>query len=174
MTEARPRVLVIGYGNPGRLDDGLGPACAAALEAKDIPGVTVDSCYQLDPEVAESVSRHDAVVFVDAAVAGPEPFLLSEVTPADSLPFSSHGLGPGEVVGLARQLFGSRAPGYTLAIRGYDFDEFGESLSEPARQNLDRALAFLEGLLLEGDLRSLAERCTLTPPGGELAPSVGN
>jgi hydrogenase maturation protease len=30
-----PRVLVIGYGNPGRQDDGLGPAAAAEIEKLD-------------------------------------------------------------------------------------------------------------------------------------------
>jgi hydrogenase maturation protease len=29
---ARRRVLVLGYGNPGRQDDGLGPAAVAEIE----------------------------------------------------------------------------------------------------------------------------------------------
>jgi DNA-binding response OmpR family regulator len=44
------RVLVIGYGNPGRLDDGLGPALAETLQRLDLPGVTVDADYQLTAE----------------------------------------------------------------------------------------------------------------------------
>jgi hydrogenase maturation protease len=174
MNVAPPRVLVIGYGNPGRLDDGLGPACAAALETSGLEGVTIDTCYQLDPELAEAVSRHDLAIFVDAAVSGPEPFALEAVTPGDTLPFSSHGLGPEAVMGLARQLFGAEAPGYTLAIRGYAFDEFGEHLSEAAEQNLREALAFLQALLREGDPRSATERCRLTRLRGAPASSVRN
>lgn len=169
MTLGPPRVLVIGYGNPGRLDDGLGPACAAALEDCGLSHVTVESSYQLDPELAEAVSRHDLALFVDAAVSGPEPFELQAVAPGEGLPFSSHGLGPGEVMGLARRLFGSQAPGYTVAIRGYEFDDFGERLSVQAAENLRQTVTFLQALLREGDLRSLAERCTLPRPGGEVA-----
>ena len=39
--------LVIGFGNPGRLDDGLGPALAARFEAKGLDDVVVDADYQL-------------------------------------------------------------------------------------------------------------------------------
>ncbi|MCU0727503.1 MAG: hydrogenase maturation protease, partial [Planctomycetes bacterium] len=68
------RVLLIGFGNPGRRDDGLGPAVAQAVEGWGIPGVTVESDYQLHVEDAAAVSEHDAVIFADAAAAGPEPF----------------------------------------------------------------------------------------------------
>ena len=37
------RVLVIGYGNPGRWDDGLGPALAAELGGLGLPNVTTSS-----------------------------------------------------------------------------------------------------------------------------------
>ena len=47
MSEPTRRILVIGYGNPGRRDDGLGPALAARLEALALPGVTVESDFQL-------------------------------------------------------------------------------------------------------------------------------
>ncbi len=149
------RVLVIGHGNPGRRDDGLGPALAAALEAKSLPHVTVDSAYLLEPEAAELVSRHDVAVFVDAAVTGAEPFSLEAVTPAETLTFSSHGYGASEIMALSAQLFGSAARGYVLAVRGYRFDEFGEELSGGARENLERAEQYLEQLIQSGSLRSL-------------------
>ena len=37
------KILVIGYGNPGRLDDGLGPAFAERIQAMELPSVTVES-----------------------------------------------------------------------------------------------------------------------------------
>ncbi|VGO14536.1 hypothetical protein PDESU_03099 [Pontiella desulfatans] len=60
--------LVIGYGNPGRLDDGLGPAFAERIQGLGLSGVTVESNYQLNIEDAELVSRYDTVVFADASV----------------------------------------------------------------------------------------------------------
>jgi hypothetical protein len=70
------RVLVIGYGNPGRADDGLGPALATALEALRIPGLTVESDYQLSIEHAAMAAEHDIVVFADADPLADGPFSL--------------------------------------------------------------------------------------------------
>jgi hydrogenase maturation protease len=158
------RVLVIGHGNPGRQDDGLGPALAFALEAKSLPHVTVEATYLLEPEDAELVSHHDVAVFVDAAVTGPEPFSVQAVRPAETLTFSSHGLGPAEIMGLAHQVFGSAARGYVLGVRGYQFDGFGEALSERARANLEQAQCHLEDLIQGGAFSSLAELHNLSAP----------
>jgi hydrogenase maturation protease len=154
------RVLAIGYGNPGRLDDGLGPAMADALEALSLPGVEVLADYQLTVEDAAAVAGHDAVVFVDAAVTGPEPFSFRRVTAEErpTVGFTSHSLDPATLLGLARQLFSAHAEGYVLAIRGYEFDEFGERLSARARHNLDAALAFLVPPLREGRLPDATAR----------------
>jgi len=70
-------VLVIGYGNPGRLDDGLGPAFADAIAGEPLSGVTVDSNYELTVEDSDAVSRHKVTIFVDASVNGREPFFFS-------------------------------------------------------------------------------------------------
>ena len=158
------RFLVIGFGNPGRLDDGLGPALAARVEAAELPGVTVDAGYQLQVEDAEAVSRHDVVVFADAAVAGAEPFSLAEVTPSSAVSFSSHSVGPDEVLGLARDLFQAAPRAFVLGIRGYDFDEFGERLSPAAARNLAAAEAFLLPILTHCDLAALAERARAAAP----------
>jgi hydrogenase maturation protease len=138
------RVLLIGYGNPGRLDDGLGPALAAAIERRGIGGVTVDADYQLTVEDAAAIAEHDVVVFADAAVAGPEPFSFRRIEPKPPMSFSSHSVEPEAVVALAHDLFGVRTKAYVLAIRGYVFNEFGEALSERARANLAAALRFIE------------------------------
>lgn len=148
------RVLVLGYGNPGRLDDGLGVACADRLEVLDLSGVTVEADYQLTVENAEAIARHDAVVFVDACVAGTEPFSFESVVPDDEVvvSYTSHYLEPGSVMALARDLFDADAPAYALAIRGYDFNEFGQALSDRAASNLDAAMRFLTRTLRDGNL----------------------
>lgn len=149
------KFLVLGYGNPGRLDDGLGPALAAALEALAGENITIDSDYQLQVEYAEEVSRHDVVVFADASLAGREPYYVEEVVPVSGVSFSSHSLGPAEVLGLARDLFKAPCRGFVLGVRGYEFDEFGERLSSQARANLERAKDFLETVLKEGNVERL-------------------
>ncbi len=149
---------MIGYGNPGRLDDGLGPAFVAALDALDLPGVTTDSDYQLTVEDAAPVAEHDVVVFVDAACVGPEPFGFSKLAPGDSSSFSTHSVRADGVLALAEELFGARTAGYLLGIRGYEFNEFGERLSGGARANLAAALAFFEPVLRERNFERSASR----------------
>lgn len=145
------KVLLIGYGNPGRLDDGLGPALAERFETKELIGVTVDADYQLLVEDAAAVAEHDVVIFADAAVTGREPFSFRRIEPAEGgVGFSSHSLEPPAVVALARDMFGSKARAFALGIRGYAFNEFGERLSERARDNLEAAAAFLEGVIGNG------------------------
>ena len=142
------RVLVLCYGNPGRLDDGLGPALGAELEQADLPeNVTVDIDYQLTVEDAAEAAAHDVVIFADAAVAGPEPFAFGPLAPGDPESFSTHAVTAEAVLALAGKLFGKIPDGYALAIRGYEFNEFGERLSERASENLERAREFLLQML---------------------------
>ena len=61
MRRTDKRVIVYGYGNPARGDDGLGPAMAAALEDLDIPGITIESNYQLVIEDTVALSEHEAL-----------------------------------------------------------------------------------------------------------------
>jgi hydrogenase maturation protease len=162
----RPTVLVIGYGNPARRDDGLGPALAEAVRELRLPGVDVDADYQLTVEDAAAAAEHDVVVFADAAQAGPEPFSFRRVEPVGGLGFSSHGCEPAGVMALARDLFGARAKGYILGIRGYDFGQFREGLTERAESNLAAARDFLRQVLAAGGFEEAARR-------GEAGPAAG-
>lgn len=141
------KVLLIGFGNPGRLDDGLGPALAEIFEGKSFPGLTIDSNYQLTVEDAAAVAENDIVIFADASVNGPEPFSFQRLSPKASITFSTHSIEPDNVLGLAHELFNSNTIGYVLAIRGYEFNEFGQYLSEKAKNNLKDAVLFLEEAL---------------------------
>ena len=143
------KVLLIGYGNPGRLDDGLGPALADAIEELNLPNVTVDSDYQLTVEDAASVSEHDVVIFADAAVKGEEPFFFKEIQPNSDVSFSTHSIEPEAVLFLAHDLFKANTKAYALGMRGYEFDDFGEKLSDKAQNNLLEAIEFIKTRLLE-------------------------
>ncbi len=141
-------VLVIGYGNPGRMDDGLGPALSARLEACALKGVSVETDYQLVVEHAHEIAQHDHVVFADAAIKGEAPFSFTEITvPDHQPPFNSHSLSPEAGMFFARTMFGATTKGYMLGIRGYEFDGFDERLSERAKENLEAAFSFIVKLL---------------------------
>jgi hydrogenase maturation protease len=140
------RTLVIGIGNPGRGDDGLGPALVELLEAARLDGVALDSNYQLNVEDALACSEHDTVIFVDASETCEAPFAFAELEPAREIVFTTHELSPAAVLALSEELYGKRPLASTLAIRGYVWD-IGEGLSPRAEINLSAALAFLLGRL---------------------------
>lgn len=155
-------ILLIGYGNPGRLDDGLGPAFATAVEALGLPGVAVEADYQLSVEDAAELAGPRVVVFADADATGPEPFSVRRIQPgAVTLSFSSHSVEPGAVLALARQLFGAEPEAWLLGIRGCAFDAFGEQLSEGAKANLDAAVRWFEAAARGGTFQEVR------PDGGD-------
>ncbi len=141
-----PKILVLGYGNPGREDDGLGPAVVEALEALDLSGVTVDADYQLNVEDAAALAEHDIVLFVDASVKGPDPYSYKEIGPASEITFTSHSVSPESVVAMSEDHFGKRPRAYVLAIRGHRF-EFAEGLTPQGQKNLKEALAYIQSLI---------------------------
>jgi hydrogenase maturation protease len=146
MSEKR-KILLIGFGNPARADDGLGPALAEKIELKNISGVTVEADYQLTIEDSAQVAQHDIVIFADASVNCSEPFSFEPLTAKESGSFSSHSVEPAEVMALAESLFDSKAKGFVLGIRGYKFNSFSEGLTDKAKANLQKAVDFVEGLL---------------------------
>jgi len=155
MTDTAGKVLVIGYGNPGRLDDGLGPAFARAIEAESLPGVNVVDDYQLNVEYAADLGEYDVVVFADADTEAIPPFRFERIRPADkTLRFSTHSVSPEAILAMARDMFDAVPRAYVLGIRGYEFNEFDERLSKAATDNLKAAVAFFVGAVRDGAFRS--------------------
>lgn len=144
------KILLIGFGNPAREDDGIGPAVAGEIEKLEIEGLSVDSDYQLTIEDAAFVAEHDSVVFVDASVEGGEPFTFSRLSPKRSDSFSSHSVTPEAVMGLAHDLFNAKTEGYLLGVKGYSFDMFTEKITPRARENKRKAVEFLVSMLRAG------------------------
>jgi hydrogenase maturation protease len=156
------KILIIGYGNPDREDDGVAwhilerlaerlgrpdPAQAAeSLEGAD--GVPDLLCrLQLDPDLAETVADYDRVCFVDAHTgAYAEDVRFEEIAGRfQTSPFTHH-MTPETVLALAATLH-KRAPGgAVVSVRGYQFG-FAHALS-PATAQLaeaatERILAWL-------------------------------
>lgn len=153
MSRPDKKVLVLCYGNPGRLDDGLGAAFGRKLESSGMQGIDIEIDYQLNVEDAMAISEYDSVVFVDASVEGTEPYRFTEVVPEPAVSFTSHSVEPKHLVSLAKEMFGSQADSYALGIRGYEFNEFGERLSPEALQNLDLAVDFFKKAALGRSFR---------------------
>jgi hydrogenase maturation protease len=108
-TEERSRtVLVIGYGNELRADDGVGRAIAERVaEDERALDARVISVRQLTPDLALDVSQASFVVFVDAAAdLPPGEVSVRRVSPDAAAGAFSHHVSAGGLPGLARELYG--------------------------------------------------------------------
>ncbi|SDW23763.1 hydrogenase maturation protease [Thiocapsa roseopersicina] len=144
------RVLVLACGNPSRGDDALGPLLIERLSLDpDLArcGVETLTDFQLQIEHVLDLQGRERVIFVDAAVSGPEPFTFLPVRPSPDASFSTHALAPSALLALFQQVNGQAPPpARLLAIRGYGF-ELGAPLTEHASANLDRAQHLLTRIL---------------------------
>jgi hydrogenase maturation protease len=135
-------VLVIGCGNPARGDDGLAPAFVERLDQLRLPGVETRNQYQLCVEDAMDMSGYGQVVYVDASLVAPPPFDFSPLPDDAVMHLDTHSISPAALTYLARTLFGATAGIFVLAIRGYRFDPFTETISERAQGNLREAITW--------------------------------
>lgn len=144
----RKKILIYGYGNPGRRDDGLGVAMAEMVEEwikiNNLPQIDVDSNYQLNVEDAEKISNYDLVIFVDASQEEYlQDFKMTDIIPNKNMvEFTMHAVSPAYILHLTNDLFKKHPDAKLLSIRGYRW-EFQEGISESAQHNLESAYSFL-------------------------------
>jgi hydrogenase maturation protease len=140
MNASNLKTLIIGIGNDGRGDDGLGWLFADRF----VDGTEADVAhrYQLQIEDAALVSGYDRVVFADASIEDMEQgFSFDKCRPAPSLHFSTHKVDPATILWLAGKLYDRAVEGYVLGIQGYSW-ELHQGLSDRAAHNLEGAFAF--------------------------------
>jgi len=142
-------LLVIGYGNTLRRDDGVGPRVAEAVAALQLPGVRTLVCQQLSPEHAEPISRADTVIFVDAAVDAPQEMQLRALEPGATTQLMAHAADPRTMLALAREVFGHAPAAWWLTIPAVELD-FGEELSPSAQRHCVAAVAQIQALCQSG------------------------
>ena len=109
-------VLVIGYGNTLRGDDGVGPKVAEAIAALNLPGVQTLACPLLTPELADPISQAEKVIFVDAAVDAPKEVQWRRLEPNESSQIMAHAADPRTMLALARDVFGHVPEAWWLTI----------------------------------------------------------
>jgi len=148
-----PRVLIIAYGNPLRSDDAMAWHAAAALEGKfPAEEVEITCLQQLGPELAESASRAECVIFVDAATGPGAPGEI-RINPlsadeTEEIPRFCHALPPAMVMSLAARLYDAHPRAISATIVGKEFDH-GESLSPAVKAALPDFITRIEDLIRE-------------------------
>lgn len=139
-------LLVIGYGNPLREDDGAGWYVAERIAALHGDAVRVIQVHQLTPELSAEVSAAELACFVDARADEPDRGVeITEIEPADA-PTRSHYSSPRGILATARALFGSAPKAYLVSLPAYSFG-YSERLTPRARAAADRAVELLSELI---------------------------
>lgn len=121
-------ILIIGWGNLLRSDDGVGRCAAwqlAATVSQD--DVVVLVRHQLTPELAEPVHQARLVIFIDASCEDPPGKIRSRrLVPESSLPcFLGHHLTPSGLLACAKAIYGNCPPAvlYSVGVRRIAFND---------------------------------------------------
>ena len=139
------KILLLGYGNPDREDDGVAWHILRALTVRmglpapdsyqdDFPeNSQVDFAFhlQLTPEMAEDISGYEDVCFVDAHTGNiPEEVRIIDVeSDFQKSPFTHH-LTAQSLMSICETLYKKKPDSALLSVRGYQF-LFSRTLSEP-------------------------------------------
>lgn len=159
------KILIIGYGNPNREDDGvawhileklathfdmpLSPALAAdEFDPDRYPHLVFE--LQLFPEMAETMTNYDYVCFVDAHTgAYDEEVRVATIDPYfQASPFTHH-LTPESCLVIAQTLYGHAPQGLLVSVRGYHFGyktELSEQTATLADKAMARIIEWVEGM----------------------------
>jgi len=134
------KTLILGIGNCGRADDGLGWAFLDELEMNFPNDFDLEYRYQLQVEDAELASHYNTVFFIDAHKAElKDGFIIETCKPIETHHFSTHELPPETVLYLTNQMYNKFPKAYIIGISGNEY-KLKMGLSELAENNLQKAL----------------------------------
>lgn len=129
------RVLIVGYGNTLRGDDGIGPHVVESLAPAQLPPGTRCLCLpQLDISLVAQLPQADVAIFVDARHDDDAALIRVDWIGPPELPdntHSSHSVGLPFLIGLTEQCYGRSPCCYLIQPKGVEFS-ICETLSEAA------------------------------------------
>jgi hydrogenase maturation protease len=141
-------VLVIGYGNTLRGDDGAG-VIAAEMISQHHPEFECIYLHQLVPELAEQIAECDFVFFIDAQkdITQPNARLIAPSTEADQP--RTHFISPEFLLALSQQLYQHLpAKAYVVGIPASQF-EFSEEFSASTKIGVDESVQIVNKIYSE-------------------------
>lgn len=145
-----PKIIVYGYGNPGRQDDVLGVKLAELVNEwaknENIDFITTDTNYQLNIEDAATINEKKLVIFADASKEEIEDFKFMRLKPDSKVDFTMHHVLPGFILYLCKEIYGCVPETYLLHIKGYEWEFLAEP-TEKAILNLNKAFDFLKSFI---------------------------
>jgi hydrogenase maturation protease len=139
-------LLIIGWGNPLRGDDGFGFVAAERLQERlRETGVEVLALHQLAPELMEPIAQAERVVFIDASADGEPGQLVSrDLLPSTHEEAFTHHASPAGLLAGAQWLYGKAPEAVLYTVRGESF-AFGEGLSRGVRAAVAQVVKAIAG-----------------------------
>lgn len=140
-------ILIIGYGNPLRSDDGVGQQIARQIAAWGLPNIESIAAHQLTPELVEPLATVDVAIFIDAYPATAEQNTqVRSLELAKSGVTSGHWCEPSVLLAMTQALYGYHPQAWWVMVPGVNFG-LGEHLSTVAQQGIEVALQEIEPLI---------------------------
>lgn len=142
-------VLIIGYGNTLRGDDGVGIVAADKLAAV-LSGdeAEIIRVHQMTPDLAVRISEASLVIFLDAREGGSPGTIICEPVHPDADPPNAftHHVSPSGMLAWAKELYGRYPEGIILSVSGEDFG-FSEELSPKVLEGVTGLVELAKGLV---------------------------
>ena len=142
---------IVGYGNPQRRDDGIGPYIVKGLEPlfEHRGDVHLLVLHQLEPDVIDALKNAHTILFVDATVEIlAEGRHWAEIQPEiKALPCLIHQVTPSFILGLLKRLYHRNPAVWMISIQGDDFS-FGRGLSSEAQKRAEQIIGEITGFIL--------------------------
>jgi hydrogenase maturation protease len=130
-------ILIIGYGNPLRRDDGVGWVVIEALQQVKLPNVTCLAVHQLTPELSDPMSLAEIVILIDARIEGHVGDIkITPVIAHANTPVMTHHLSPQGLLAMTNWLYDMLPFTILITITGADFG-VGEGLSDVVKEKVD-------------------------------------
>jgi hydrogenase maturation protease len=142
------KILVVGYGNSLRSDDGAAHVVTSRLQQQELSQVQVLSVQQLTPELAETLSQVQLAIFVDVYMSDGDTQLRVESLPSQEQLESEarwkwiHQATPRSLLALTKQVYGVSPEAWWVLIPAVNLD-LGETPSAIAQSGIDAATEYI-------------------------------
>jgi len=144
-------ILLLGYGNSLRGDDGVGHILAGLLQERlqlewQTP-LRVHTDHQLTPELVSEMAEADVVIFLDAREGDGIGRVVCEIVQTDAQTgLLTHNVTPAGLLSAAREYYGVTPHGLLVSVVGASFD-YSDQLSPELSSLLPVILDEVEQLI---------------------------
>lgn len=149
-SEIQPsKILIIGYGNTLRGDDGAGQKVAEIVANWNMNDIISLAVHQLTPELVDIIAQVELTIFIDVIPVINQETAKLAINPL-KITLKTNQLGhhntPENLLSLTQAIYGKVPPAYLILIPAINF-EFGEEFSSMTKKFIDLALTEIKTII---------------------------